>query len=105
MLVPLRDNEFKMVGVLRGLTLVDDTFSQVKEARKVKFNLKRTLDYDEGEAEPPAMRARIDDENPEANDENDETAEGEEENTEDDKVETGSEDVTRERGGSAMVTD
>jgi hypothetical protein len=31
MLVPLRDNEFKMVGVLRGLTLVDDTFSQVNK--------------------------------------------------------------------------
>jgi hypothetical protein len=37
MLVPLRDNEFKMVGVLRGLTLVDDTFSQVKEAEKTTF--------------------------------------------------------------------
>jgi hypothetical protein len=31
MLVPLRDSEFKMVCVLRGLTLVDDTVSQVKE--------------------------------------------------------------------------
>ena len=32
MLVPLRDNEFKMVGVLRGLTLIDDSFSQVDES-------------------------------------------------------------------------
>lgn len=111
MLVPLRDNEFKMVGVLRGLTLTDDTFSQVKEAlktilcfandhkdafiasmnhapRKVKFILKRTLDYGEVEGEPPAARARVDDEN-----------------LQDDVIETGTGDVTREHGKGEMETD
>ena len=68
----------------------------------MKFNLKRTLDYDEDEVEPPATRARIDDNNHGEDDENDD---GNKE--EDDKVETRTGDVTRERGGrdSEMETD
>jgi hypothetical protein len=110
MLVPLRDNEFKMVGVLRGLTLVDSAFSQVKNTeknyilandhkdafiasmnhapRKVRFNLKRTLGYGEGEGEPPATRARIDDEN-----------------LQEEVIETGTGDVTREHSTGEMETD
>ena len=70
---------------------------------KVKFGLKRTLDYDEDEAEPPATRARIDDNNQEEDAENQE--EDDKNREEDDEVETRTGDVIRECGGSEMETD
>ena len=57
--------------------------------RKVKFNLKRTLDYGEHEEEPPTTRARVDDENLQENDE----------------VEVGTGAVTREHSSIEMETD